>query len=137
MIALFRAGALVAVGLILGALLASPFVPYAGIYSGYDVPHEDSKAWADNGQDYSLLSPDAAGHPDQKLWSCDNTFNGESAVARGFDNDGVVATISDGPGDARCSGDDKNRNMGGHDECIGRYSSGVLAGCGPNSNHGT
>lgn len=117
------------------ATVAGSFAGKGYVYDQF-YEHENSQAWADNNIDYSLLSPDSSGHVDQRLSSCDNSFNGEPAVARGFDNGGVVATISDQPADGHCSTLDFNRNMGGHDECVGRYDSGNVFGCGPNSNHG-
>jgi hypothetical protein len=133
MIALVRAGALVAVGLILGALVASPFVPYAGMHSGYDVPHEHSRAYADNGQDFSRLTYAVAQPPDSILIICDKSRNGYKAVGRGGNDGGTTYTVQDSNGaDDGCGVLYLGFNAGWHDACTG-----AGRGCGPNSNHGT
>lgn len=109
--------AILAVGIILGLIVASPFFPYAGVLHGDWSDHHGSTAWAPNGRDYSLLS-----NGDSKLSDCDNSFNDRKSKAYAYDNGRVVATVSDGASNARCTSKNIGVNASGHRTDGGTYS---------------
>jgi len=125
------------VGFALGFVLATLFVPWAGLLvQPTDSPmhsHMNSPAAARNGLDASYLTDEI--REDDAIWACDFTDNGMKSAGRAFDNGFVVQTVHDDNGKGGdCGGEWTNTNAGGHDACNGHNP---IQGCYRNSDHGT
>ena len=121
-------------GIVLGFVLSTLFVPWAGLLVQPDHGQHGSPVAADNGKDISYLQDTAAGQ-DHRILICDHSVNGERAVGRAWNNGNIVQTVYDRDGaGGDCWSEPVGLNAGGHDACLGRAPA---IGCGPISDHGS
>lgn len=125
------------VGLALGFVLATLFVPWSGLLvQPTDSPmhsHINSPIASDNHRDLSYLTDEVA--EDRTISACDFSENNKKSAGRARDNGFVIKTVHDANGaGGGCSSDFTNTNAGGHDACNGHNP---IEGCGPISDHGT
>ncbi len=121
------------VGLALGFVLATLFVPWAGLLVQPTHSYINSPIASDNKKDMSYLTDEVA--EDRTIWACDFSENGKQSAGRAWDNGFVVRTVHDRNGaGGGCSSDYTGTNAAKHDSCNGHNP---IEGCGPKSDHGT